>query len=162
MSKLPLGLKRTATLCVLRHQDKFLLLKRLKEPNKNKYTPVGGKLDPFESPLRCAIRETFEETGIEVNTMKFCGMLTESSPTDYNWTGYVYIADIDFLPPPPCNEGTLEWVSWNDLLNIPTPKTDWYIYKYILDQKPFALSAEYDEQLSLIAMTEEIENLKIV
>lgn len=162
MNNILLGLKRTATLCILRHQDKFLLLKRFKEPNKDKYTPVGGKLDPFESPLRCAIRETFEETGIEVSTMRFCGILTESSPTDYNWTGYVYIADIDFVPPPPCNEGTLEWISWSELLNVPTPKTDWYIYKYILDQRPFAFSADYDEQLNLVAMVEEIENLKIV
>lgn len=162
MNNISLGLKRTATLCILRHQDKFLLLKRFKEPNKDKYTPVGGKLDPFESPLRCAIRETFEETGIEVSTMRFCGILTESSPTDYNWTGYVYIAYIDLVPPPPCNEGTLEWISWNELLNVPTPKTDWYIYKYILDQRPFAFSADYDEQLNLVAMVEEIENLKIV
>ncbi|MGB5395237.1 MAG: NUDIX domain-containing protein [Lutimonas sp.] len=162
MNKIPTGLKRTATLCILRHKDKFLLLKRLKEPNKDSFTPVGGKLDPFESPLKSAIRETFEETGIKVEPMKYCGILTETSPTAYNWTGYVYIADIDFIEPPFCNEGTLMWISFDDLLKVPTPKTDWYIYKYILENKAFAFSAEYDEKLNLFSMTEEIENIAII
>jgi hypothetical protein len=38
--KVEKGLKRIANLCVLKNDNKFLLLKRLKEPNKNKYTPV--------------------------------------------------------------------------------------------------------------------------
>ncbi|MCU0443629.1 MAG: NUDIX domain-containing protein [Microscillaceae bacterium] len=162
MNTIPTGLKRVATLCILRHQDKFLLLKRLKEPNKDLFTPVGGKLDPFESPLQSAIRETFEETGIRVDSMRFCGILTETSPTQYNWTGYVYVADIDYTEPPACNEGTLEWIAFEDLLSVPTPKTDWYIYKYILDQKTFAFSAEYDANLNLLSMIEEIENIKLL
>ncbi|WP_276682592.1 NUDIX hydrolase [Empedobacter brevis] len=162
MNTIPIGLKRTATLCVLRHQDKFLLLKRLKEPNKDNYTPVGGKLDAFENPLNAAIRETFEETGITVDTMKFCGILTESSPTKYNWVNYVYMADIDDIEPPLCNEGTLAWISFSELLNVPTPKTDWFIYKYLLDNKTFVFNADYDQELNLITMIEEIENHKLI
>lgn len=162
MNKIPTGLKRTATLCILRNRDIFLLLKRLKEPNKDNFTPVGGKLDPFESPLKSAIRETFEETGIKVDTTKYFGILTETSPTKYNWSGYVYIADIDFIEPPFCNEGTLMWISFDDLLKVPTPRTDWYIYKYILENKPFAFSAEYDDKLNILTMTEEIENKIII
>jgi 8-oxo-dGTP diphosphatase len=156
--KIPYGLKRTATLCVLKNGKRFLLLKRLKEPNRGKFTPVGGKLDPFESPLKSAIRETFEETGIKVEHMKFCGLLTESSPTEYNWTGYVYLAEIDAIEPPLCNEGELKWISFDEVLSMPTPKTDWFIYQYILENKPFAFSAEFDENLLLIEMVEEIEN----
>lgn len=162
MNKIPIGLKRTATICILRNHHNFLLLKRLKEPNKDNFTPVGGKLDPFESPLKSAIRETYEETGIKVEMMKYCGLLTESSPTEYNWTSYVYIADINFIEPPSCNEGTLMWISFDELLNVPTPITDWFIYKYVIDDKPFAFSAEYDEKLNLISMTEEIENINIL
>ncbi|MBA5793627.1 NUDIX domain-containing protein [Flavobacterium sp. xlx-214] len=161
MNQVPVGLKRTATLCVLKHNNQFLLLKRLKEPNKDQYTPVGGKLDPFESPLQAAIRETFEETGIKVTTMKYCGTLTETSPTKYNWINYVYIAEIDFIEPPFCNEGTLNWIAFDDLLKVPTPKTDWFIYKYILDNKPFAFSALYNEDLDLLSMIEEIENTEL-
>jgi 8-oxo-dGTP pyrophosphatase MutT (NUDIX family) len=61
---------------------------------------VGGKLDPFESPLKSAIRETFEETGIKFDTMKFCGILTETSPQ--NTIGQVmFIWQILILLNPP-------------------------------------------------------------
>ena len=156
--KVPHGLKRTATLCVLKHGNLVLLLKRWKEPNKGTYTPVGGKLDPYESPHAAAIRETWEETGIKVEKMKYCGVLTETSPTDYNWTGYVYLAEIDFVPPPPCNEGDLEWIHFDHILQVPTPKTDWFIYQYLLSGQPFAFNAEFDENLDLIIMQEEIED----
>jgi 8-oxo-dGTP diphosphatase len=154
--QIPEGLKRTAVLCVLRNGTRFLLLKRLKEPNKNTYTPVGGKLDPYEAPPAAAIRETWEETGIKVPSMKYGGVLVETSPTAYNWTSFVYMADIDFIPPPPCNEGQLEWIEFADVLHVPTPTTDWFIYKYLLEGVPFAFNAVYDEKLTLLYMTDEL------
>lgn len=148
--------KKTAVLCVLKHGTQLLLLKRLKEPNKGLYTPVGGKLDPFESPLDPAFRETREETGIEVKTFKYCGVLVESSPSAYNWTSFVYVAEVEWVPAPFCNEGDLQWIPFADVLKVPTPKTDWFIYDDILQGKPFALNAEFDESVNLLAMTEGI------
>ncbi|MDR2223333.1 MAG: NUDIX domain-containing protein [Flavobacteriaceae bacterium] len=161
MSKvvIPEGIKKIATLCVLRNGNNFMLLKRLKEPNKDTYTPVGGKVEPYETPEEGVIRETFEETGLRVDKVKFCGILTETSPTKYNWLSYVYVADIDEVTPPVCNEGSLEWIAYEDLLNIPTPKTDWFIYKYILEQQPFVFHALYDGELNLLEMKEEIGGL---
>jgi len=153
MASVPEGIKKAATLCVLRHQNDFLLLKRLKEPNRGLYTPVGGKLDPFEDPLSAAIRETREETGIEVPTMKYCGILVETSPTKYNWINFVYVADINRLPPPPCNEGELRWIAYSEVLNVPTPKTDWFIYQHILEDRPFAFHANFDAEVNLLRMT---------
>lgn len=155
---IPLGIKKIATLCVLRQGTNLLLLKRLKEPNKDMYTPVGGKIEPFETPEQGVIRETFEETGIKVDQVKFCGILTETSPTKYNWLSYVYVADIDHISPPPCNEGTLAWIAYEDIAEIPTPKTDAMIYQYILQVKPFVFHALYDAELNLIEMKEEIAN----
>ena len=135
-----------------------MLLKRLKEPNKGLFTPVGGKLDPHENPLKAAIRETWEETGFDVTHMKFCGLLTESSPVEYNWTNYVYLAEIELVPPPPCNEGELQWIDFDDVLKTPTPTTDWFIYKYILENRPFAFNAEFNEKIELLSMVEELED----
>lgn len=150
------GLKKVAVLCVLSCGDKFLLLKRFKEPNKNMYTPVGGKLDPFETPLQAAIRETKEETGIVVKELKYHGTLTETSPTKYNWISFVYSAEIPFQPTPNCNEGILEWIKIEDLLKTPTPKTDWYIYKYILENSTFAFNAMFDAELELLKMQDDL------
>lgn len=148
------GQKQVAVLCVLRHNDSYLLLKRLKDPNKDTYTPVGGKLDPYEDPGRAAIRETLEETGIEVRSLAYCGVLVETSPTRYNWVSMVYLADIERVVPPPCNEGTLEWIGPEGLLQVPTPATDRYIYQFITQSRPFALNAVYDAHLNLLSLHE--------
>ena len=159
--EIPNGLKKAATLCVLKNGNSFLLLKRLKDPNQGKFTPVGGKLDPHESPLDAAIRETHEETGIEVASMKYCGLLTETSPVKYNWINYVYLAEIDKIQPPPCNEGNLAWIHFDNVLDVDTPKTDWFIYKYLLENKSFAFNAIFDQDIKLLRMTEEIEGLLV-
>jgi len=154
----PEGQKQVAVMCILQHADQYLLLQRSKDPNKGMYTPVGGKLNPYETPLAAARRETFEETGIDVPQWQYFGSLVETSPTKYNWHCYVYLAHIQWQAAPPCNEGTLHWVHSNDLLQVPTPKTDWHIYQYITMQKTFAFSAVYNEHLQLLNMHEEIEN----
>lgn len=45
-----------------------LLLLRAKPPNLGVWSPIGGKLEMAtgESPFECAVRETREETGLEI------------------------------------------------------------------------------------------------
>lgn len=161
MSNEVTGLKRVATLCILRNKDRFLLLRRLKEPNKDMYVPVGGKIDPFENPDDAVVREVMEETGIRITSKQFCGILTETSPVKYNWISYVYVSDIQFVEAPYCNEGDLEWISATELESIPTPLTDLYIYDYVAKGKPFAFNAIYDAALNLTALLEQYSNTKI-
>lgn len=152
------GIKRTAAMVVLRQGDSFLLLRRNKAPNRGCYVPVGGKVDPHERPIDAAIRETYEETGIRIfrSQLYYGGVLVETSPTPYNWQCYIYMADIPYLPPPACDEGTLEWIALAEIPNIPTPPTDWQIYQYLMAGQPFALDAVYDAQMKLLEMREEI------
>jgi 8-oxo-dGTP diphosphatase len=153
----PHGLKRAASMCILQHQQKFLLLKRVKSPFAGHFLPVGGKLEPYENPLAAAKRETFEETGLQIDDFKFCGILTESSPLKYNWISYIYLAQIDDIEPPFCDEGILEWINYDNLLNIPTPPTDWQIYKYVLEGKSFAFNAIYNENMEMVELWEDFE-----
>jgi 8-oxo-dGTP diphosphatase len=152
------GLKRIATMVVLRHEDAFLLLKRNKMPNEGRYVPVGGKVEPYERPIDTAVRETAEETGIQLTReqLTYGGVLTETSPVHYNWLCFIFIAAIEWVPPPTCDEGTLHWVPRSGLLDVPTPPTDWQIYEYLLSGQPFALDALYDAELNLLEMREEI------
>lgn len=151
------GIKQPAVLSVLKSGNKLLLLKRIKEPNKDKYTPVGGKIDPYENPVDTTIRETFEETGIKISNPKYCGVMVESSPGKYNWICFVYLSEIEYVDPPECNEGTLEWIEFSDLKNIPAPPTDRFIYQYVVENRTFMLNVEYDEHLNILSMYEEIE-----
>lgn len=146
---------------ILRHQREFLLLKRANPPHPGKYLPVGGKLDPFEDPYSAAIREAYEETGLLLDRLSYGGVLIETSPIDYNWQCNIYVADIDRIPPPTCPEGLLEWIPFENLLDIPTPPTDWYIYQYLMRGQVFAFNAIYNERLEMVRMVDEIENVQV-
>lgn len=152
------GLKRIATMVVLRHESEFLLLERNKMPNAGMYVPVGGKVEPYERPIDTAVRETAEETGIQLSReqLTYGGVLTETSPVRYNWLCFIFMADIERIPPPLCDEGTLHWIPRSGLLDVPTPPTDRQIYEYLLRGQPFTLDAVYDAQLNLLEMREEI------
>lgn len=162
MSTFPLGLKRSCSMVVLRHQQHFLLLKRARPPYVGSYLPVGGKLEPFEDPRSAAHRELKEETGLEVEKLKYGGCLMESSPVDYNWQCNIYLADIDFITPPPCPEGELEWIAFADVPKVSTPPTDFTIYQYLMQDKPFAFNAVYDAEMKLIFMDDDLSGERII
>jgi 8-oxo-dGTP diphosphatase len=151
------GIKRNAVMIVLQHDRQFLMLKRAKPPHQGKFTPVGGKIEPHENPIQAALRETWEETGIELPSLRYAGSIIETAPNNYNWNCLIFQADIPMLPPPPCDEGELYWVAFEDIPNLPAPETDWFIFKYILDGKPFMFNADYNEQLEMLNLREEIE-----
>lgn len=144
-------------MCVLRSGFWFLLLKRKKNPHQGKITPIGGKLEPHEDPHTAAVRETKEETGLDIPAYRYIGSLVETSPTNYNWNCLIYVAEIPYQTPPPCDEGELLWVHQKDLLKVPTPVTDWHIYDYLLRNRPFMFTATFDADLQLLSMREEIE-----
>jgi len=157
------GIKRTAAMMILRHGNSFLLLKRNKSPNIGRYVPVGGKIDPHERPFAAALREAYEEAGVQLKAeqARYAGVLAESSPTDYNWICFIYQAEVKPFSPPHCDEGTLEWVDLDQIPDLPTPPTDWQIYQYVLHGQPFALDAQYDKHLQLTEMREEISGQRV-
>ncbi len=152
------GHKRVATFVILKNEDKFLLLKRAKEPHKDKYVPVGGKIEPYETPQESAVRETYEETGILLQDIHYCGTLTETSPTDYNWVSFVYAAEIPYKEAPLCNEGILQWIDYKDIHTIPSPMTDIFIFELIREKRKFALNAIYNESLDLQSIKDDLTN----
>lgn len=148
---------------LVRYEDHFLLIKRAKQPNQGKFVPPGGKLDPYESPIKAARRETLEETGMIVNDLTFCGILVESSPTNYNWTCHIYLTDIpEKTVPDDISEGTFHWIPFEALEKLDTPPTDWWIYQMVAQGRPFVLNAEYDDQLNLLSMDDELSGEQLI
>ena len=147
---------------ILRCGDRYLLLRRAKAPNAGKYAPVGGKLEAYERPVDAAIRETKEETGITIKNPTLCGVLSETAPVDYNWMCYIYLSDIPDQAAPPCDEGVLEWISFDRLAHVPLPATDPVIYDYVQRGEKFVFDAVFDADLNLVSMMEELSGQEVV
>jgi 8-oxo-dGTP diphosphatase len=119
-------------------EDRQLLLKREKAPNKGYWSPIGGKLKitEGESPCQCAIREVWEEVKLtltEKNLHLFCMISEKNYEGQGHWLMFLYECKkkIKSLPPP-IDEGTFGLFSKNDLGSLSIPETDrqalWPIY----------------------------------
>jgi 8-oxo-dGTP diphosphatase len=152
---------QNAVIVILESPGYWLMLERNHPPNKDLYTPVGGKIEDGESPRVAAIREVQEEAGVQLEDVRYCGILVDSSPIDYNWICFVYRASVDYFVPPDCNEGKLTWVPIESLATLPTPVTDPYLYPRVLSGQPFFLNALYSSENDLIELTEEISDTRL-
>lgn len=150
------GFKRVAAFCFLKHKDQYLLLKRTKMPYYGVYAPVGGSVEPHETPEQAAIREVYEETGIQIADVQFCGILAETSPIDYNWVSFIYTTEIPYQDPSFCDEGTLIWIDKEVAPSLHIPPTDPAIYRYMSEGVSFILNAIYDTEMLLISMKNEL------
>ena len=125
---------RIAVLCYLRAADgKLLMLHRCKPPNKGMYSPPGGKLEPTtgESPHCCAIRETWEETGVSLpyHEMRLMGMVSETAyEGECHWLLFRFEATRpighDEITAYEMDEGTLEWLDRDTIDGLDLPQTD--------------------------------------
>ena len=114
---------KLTTLCYIEKDNKYLMLHRVKKENdcnKDKWIGVGGKFEEGESPEECLLREVKEETGLTLTSYRFRGIVTFVSD---EWEGeYMHLFTADEyegeLPAgkmEDCSEGTLEWVSKNEI-----------------------------------------------
>jgi 8-oxo-dGTP diphosphatase len=115
-----------------------LLIPRRKAPNRDCWSPIGGKLEMAlgESPFECAVRETAEETGhrITAGDLHLFGMISERG---YEGSGHwlMFLFDcrksLDALPAE-IDEGNFGLFSRDELETLALPPTDrvlvWPIY----------------------------------
>jgi len=141
-----------ATLLYIKNTNgDYLLLERVKEPNKGFLSPPGGKLDlnSAESPVSCAVRECFEECGIKSNTSdwKLKGIVTEKS---YPNIGDIMIFCFEYLNPVNAlpevsEEGGFRFVSPEEIPNANIPDTDkLFIWNFVLKNKHSLFSIHID------------------
>jgi 8-oxo-dGTP diphosphatase len=122
------------TLCYLEKNGRYLMLHRVKKKNdinEGKWIAPGGHCEKGESPEDCAIREVMEETGIELRSVKFRGIVTFITLTperEVDITEYMCLFtsdDFDYDAPESgndsptdCDEGVLKWISKDDLFKL--------------------------------------------
>ncbi len=132
---------KLATICYIDNGSQFLLLHRNKKPNdvhQGKWIGVGGKFEAGETPEECAIREIQEETGLIVEELELKGLITfpEFTP-ETDWYTYVFRVTKFSGQIGPCDEGTLEWVDYDQVLDKPTWEGDLIFLRWVLEDRPF-------------------------
>lgn len=137
-----------STICYIEKNNQYLMLHRTKKENdisKDKWIGIGGKFENNESPEECIKREVFEETGLKLKTFKLRGIVTYTSK---EWeTEYMYIFtsndfEGDLIE---CNEGDLEWIDKEKIVNLNTWEGDkLFLKKLENDNNFFTMKFEYD------------------
>jgi 8-oxo-dGTP diphosphatase len=109
---------------------RLLLIQRRKAPNRDCWSPIGGKLEMArgESPFECAVRETAEETSLAVNDgdLHLFGYISEKN---YEGGGHWLMFLFDCakpLPalPPTGDEGHFGLFSRAEVDALPLPPSD--------------------------------------
>ncbi len=122
---------KIAVLCYLFDEHgRVLMLHRRKPPNRDLYSPVGGKLEQGvgESPTACAVREIQEEVGLNLTEedLHLTGIVSESGyENQTHWLMFLYeVTRPVIVERKSFDEGTLEWFTPKELEALPLPETD--------------------------------------
>ncbi len=84
--------KDRATLCFVFAGDDVLLIRKKRGLGAGKVNAPGGRLDPGETPLACAIRETQEELHVTPSDLRLCGEHRFQFVDGYSLHVHVYAA----------------------------------------------------------------------
>ena len=138
---------KNSALCYIEKDGKYLMLHRIKKENdinRDKWIGIGGKFEDRESPEECMLREAKEETGLDIKSFSFRGIVTFVS--DIYETEYMHLFTADGFTGniSECDEGTLEWIEKEKLFDLTLWEGDRIFLKLIEKPCPFfSLKLEY-------------------
>ena len=128
------------TLCYIEKDGCYLMLHRVKKKNDinhDKWIGIGGKFEDKESPEDCLLREVKEETGLTLTQWRYGGIVTFIN--DHYDTEFMHLFTADAFTGSliECNEGDLEWVPIDKVLDLPIWEGDKIFLKLLQDRAPF-------------------------
>ena len=140
---------KETTLCYLEKDGCWLMLHRIRKKqdlNEGKWIGVGGKLEERESPEDCARREIREETGLEVRELCFRAVITFLSDRWEDEQMYLFTSSDFYGELKDCDEGVLEWVPVEKVMNLPSWEGDRIFLEKLMrgDRDFFSLKLDYE------------------
>jgi len=139
---------KLATLCYIQNDlNQTLMMHRIKKENdmhEGKWNGLGGKFEQGESPEDCIIREVLEESGFTIQNPHLRGFLTfpDFDGKD-DWYVFLFTADQFSGEMIQSNEGNLEWIDNDKLLELPLWEGDKHFLSWIAQNKSF-FSAKFN------------------
>lgn len=123
-------------------------VKKAEDINKDKWVGVGGKFEEKETPFDCMRREMKEETGLTPNKLNYRGLVTFVS-NEFG-TEYMHLFHTDDFTGEivrNCDEGNLEWVDKDEIVNLPLWEGDKIFLDLLRKDVPFfSLKLVYEGQ----------------
>lgn len=148
---------RNSTLCYIENNGCYLMMHRVKKKNDcnhDKWIGIGGGIEEGESPLDCVIREAKEETGLDLVSPDYRGLVTFSMISKGELiTEQMHLFSCKHFSGQllsDCNEGNLEWVPVENVTKLPIWEGDKIFLDLLRREKRFfLLKLEYDEDVLL-------------
>jgi 8-oxo-dGTP diphosphatase len=137
---------KLATLCYVKENGRTLMIHRIKKANdihEGKWNGLGGKLEPGESPEQCVIREVHEESGLEIESPCYHGLLVFADFKTEDWYVFVFTATRFRGSQIDSAEGRLEWVRDEELLSLPLWPSDRIFFPWLAAGKVFSARFQY-------------------
>jgi len=142
---------KNTTLCYIRNEkNEYLMLYRNKKENdlnEGKWVGVGGKFEAGENAEQCLLREVYEETGIELTSYHFHGIVNFISDvwddeamylftgTEFSFGGKKVSSIPEEVLNEICNEGELHWIPEKDIMSLNMWEGDRYFMLPLIEHK---------------------------
>lgn len=156
---------KLSTLCYIEQDGKYLMLHRTvkkNDVNRDKWIGVGGHFEQDESPEECLLREVKEETGYELLSYRYRGLLTFISGTGVTEYISLFTADAFAGEPVPCDEGELEWVEKSRIFDLNIWEGDKLFFRLLQERDSFfSLKLVYDGADGLVQAVLDGKELKL-
>lgn len=156
---------RKAVRCYLIKDNEVVVTKYKKGNKKEGYYDIpGGKIEEGETPKQTAIREMKEETGIEIQNLKYKGIMTIEYP-DRLFIFDTFITKEYEGEPQEFEENTSEWIDIDELLKKEKILSniillDKFLIKGLIDDnRNFNLHIKVDEQENILGIDYNLEKI---
>lgn len=156
-------MKRTTQTSVtnfLKYEDKYLFVKRAndKKVDAGRLNGIGGKTEPGEDYLSCAIRETMEETGFQVSPSdcQLIGVVKLEGGYEEDWVMCFFEIEVETDQIPvgwQTDEGDFMWLTPRQALESGYELVDDLNYSLPLFEErkfPFFMTAVLNDQEKII------------